>query len=85
MSDSTVVAQLVSIVRSAAKLPPTQVVTTESRLIEDLGIDSLDLVGVFLCVQDEFGVTIDESEVPRLTRLGDLAAYIGQARTTQAA
>ncbi|MBX6314996.1 MAG: acyl carrier protein, partial [Isosphaeraceae bacterium] len=57
----------------------------ESRLVEDLAIDSLDLVGVFLKIQDHFDVVIDDEDVPQLRRVADLAAYVSRHREGSAA
>ena len=54
--------------------------TGDSRLVEDLAIDSLDLVGVILQLQDHFEVVIEEDAVPHLCRVADLAAYLWNER-----
>jgi acyl carrier protein len=51
-------------------------ITTESRLLEDLALDSLDLVAVVLQLQDRFAVEIDPDELPTLLTVGDLAASL---------
>ncbi len=47
-------------------------ITTESLLLEDLALDSLDLVAVILQVQDEFEVEIDSDEITELRSVNDL-------------
>ena len=51
-------------------------ISADSRLVEDLAIDSLDLVGLILQLQDHFDVVIEEDAVPNLCRVADLAAYL---------
>ena len=51
-------------------------ITTGSLLLEDLGLDSLDLVSVILEIQDRFQVEIDPDEIPNLRSVGDLIACI---------
>lgn len=85
MTDTSLVAELTALVRASAKLPPTRPIDPEARLVEDLGIDSLDLVGVYLSIQDRFGVEIDEADVPSLARVADLALYITARRPSAAA
>jgi acyl carrier protein len=80
MMDSTLVAEVAGIVRQAAKVPPHVVIVGESRLVEDLAIDSLDLVGVLLAVQDHFDIVIDDEVVPSLRRIGDLAESVARQR-----
>lgn len=85
MADNPLVAELLDIVRRVGKVPADRLVTPETRLVEDLGIDSLDLVAVFLGIQDRFDVVIEDDDVPRLKSVADLAAYIGPSRGTVAA
>jgi acyl carrier protein len=85
MIDSTLVAEVAGIVRQAAKVPPQIGIEAESRLVEDLAIDSLDLVGVLLAVQDHFDVVIDDEVVPSLRRVVDLAETVARDRGLAAA
>jgi acyl carrier protein len=71
--------QVIAIVRKAAKLPAGAAITPESRLVEDLMIDSLDLVSLVLQVQDHFDVVIEEEAVPNLRSVADLAGYLAMA------
>jgi len=48
----------------------------ELHLIEELGIDSMDLTTVVLVLQDEFGITINEEDYPKLSNVRLIAAYI---------
>jgi len=45
-------------------------------LIDELGIDSMDLTAVVLVLQDEYGITIDEDDYPELKNLGLIAEYV---------
>jgi acyl carrier protein len=76
MPDAAVIAEVAEVVRRAAKLAPTLLIQGDSRLIEDLGIDSLDLVSVFVTIQDEYDVVIEDDDVPKLRLVSDLAAYL---------
>ena len=48
----------------------------ESSLIEDLGADSLDLLSLFMALEDEFGGTISEEDTEGLTTLRDIVECI---------
>ena len=62
------------------EIPSRIPITRDLRaLVEDLAIDSLDLVGVILQFQDHFDVVIEEDVVPHLCRIADLAAHPGRA------
>lgn len=45
-------------------------------LVDELGIDSMELATVALLLQDEYGVTIDEDDYPKLNNIRLIAAYI---------
>ncbi len=76
LSDDLLIAEVVRVIRRAAKIPAVVAITADSRLVEDLCIDSLDLVGVVLQIQDHFDVAIEEDAMPHLARVGDVAAYL---------
>ena len=78
MADSRVLPTVVELVRIVGKVAPTILVTEESRFVEDLGIDSLDLVSVFLRVQDRYSVEIEDADIPVLTTIGRLCRYIAE-------
>jgi acyl carrier protein len=48
-------------------------------LVDEVGIDSMDLATVALVLQDEYGIRIDEDDYPKLTTVRRIADYI-QAR-----
>jgi len=45
-------------------------------LIDEVGIDSMDLATVALVIRDEFGIRIDEDDYPKLTTIRIIAEYI---------
>jgi acyl carrier protein len=50
-------------------------------LVDELGVDSMDLATVVLVLQDEYGITIDEDDYPKLRNIRMIAEYIEQKRT----
>ena len=48
----------------------------DSSLVDDLGADSLDLLSLFMALEDEFGGTISEEDTEGLTTLRDVVACI---------
>jgi len=48
----------------------------DSSLIEDLGADSLDLLSLFMALEDEFGSTISEEDTDGLDTLRDIVNCI---------
>jgi acyl carrier protein len=51
-------------------------ITPSSLLLEELALDSLDLVAVILDLQDQFQVEIDPDEIPQLRTVADLAVSV---------
>jgi len=45
-------------------------------LIDELGIDSMDMATVVLILQDEYKIRIDEDDYPKLSNLGLISEYI---------
>ncbi len=45
-------------------------------LLEDLGIDSMELTTIVVVLQDEFGVRIEEEDFGQLTTLAKITDYI---------
>ncbi len=45
-------------------------------LVDEVGIDSMDLATVALVLRDEYAVRIDEDDYPKLTTLRLIATYI---------
>jgi acyl carrier protein len=45
-------------------------------LVDELGIDSMDLTTVVLVLQDEYNVVIDAEDYPKLKNLRLIAEYI---------
>lgn len=45
-------------------------------LVDEVGIDSMDLATVALVIQDQYGIRIDEDDYPKLTTVRRIADYI---------
>lgn len=50
----------------------------ESRFIEDLNIDSLDMIEMLMALEDEFGVTIPNDKIDKIKTVGDLCKFISE-------
>ena len=51
-------------------------ITAESKVIDDLGADSLDVVEMLMTLEDEFNVTVSDEESVNLKTVGDIAKLI---------
>jgi acyl carrier protein len=47
-------------------------------LVDEVGIDSMDLATIALVIRDEFGIRIDEDDYPKLTTIRIIAEYIAE-------
>ncbi len=51
-------------------------VTMDARLKDDLGADSIDAVQIVMEIEDEFKITVDDSQAESMTTVGDVVKYI---------
>lgn len=51
-------------------------ITPQSRFVEDLKADSLDLVELTMAVEDEYEIEIPDEDTPRLRTVQDAIDYI---------
>ncbi len=48
----------------------------DSKLVEDLGADSLDMVEMLMTLEDEFGISISDEDALKLKTVSDIVSYI---------
>lgn len=53
---------------------------SSNRLVEDLGLDSLQLMTLAVAVEDHFEICLDEDDEAALVTVGDLLAVIAEKR-----
>ena len=51
-------------------------VKPESKLIEDLGADSLDAVELVMAVEEEFGIEVPDEEAEKLRSVGAIISHV---------
>lgn len=51
-------------------------VSLQSRLVEDLGADSLDIVELLMMLEDEYGITIPDQDAMKLSTIGDIVTFM---------
>ncbi len=55
---------------------PREKVTKDARLVEDLGADSANVMMLIIDLEDEFDMTVEDSDILTLKTVGDVVAYI---------
>ena len=51
-------------------------ITGETSFIDDLNLDSLDIVELMMKMEDEFGIEIAEKDTEQLKTVGDVVTYL---------
>ena len=51
-------------------------VKLESKFVDDLGADSLDLVELIMAFEDKFGIEISDEEAEKMVTVKDVLDYI---------
>lgn len=78
-----VLAKVMAIAAEEAGMDDEEVAAT-SRLVDDLGMDSLDVVEFIMALESEFAIEIDDEDADQLVQqpLQAIAAFVG-ARVTR--
>lgn len=72
MSESILLESIARNARAVCASASNKPVHRDSLLVNDLGLDSLDLVSLLMNLQDEHGVEFDLDRVGEIQRVGDL-------------
>jgi len=51
-------------------------IKTESKFVDDLGADSLDLVELIMAFEDKFGIEISDEDAEKIVTVKDALDYI---------
>jgi acyl carrier protein len=70
-----VLAQVKAAIGEFVEIDPDEI-TLESRLKEDLGADSLDLVEMVMYLEEQFNILIPDEDAMQLTTVGRVADYL---------
>lgn len=75
MTDETLEARLKKIVSEELGVEESKI-SLESKFIDDLGADSLDIVELVMNLEEEFECEIPDEEAERIVSVGDALNYI---------
>jgi len=56
-------------------------VKPESKMIEDLGADSLDAVELVMAVEEEFGIEVPDEEAEKLVSVSDIIEHVEKVQS----
>jgi acyl carrier protein len=58
-------------------------VTRQTSFVEDVGADSLDIVELVMGLEEEFGITIPDTEAEKIKTVGEAIDYIEREKAKQ--
>jgi len=64
------------LIRSVSEKARTKIIHADTLLLEELALDSLDMVRVIMLIEDRHGVSIDLDEVAEMKSVGDVARVL---------
>lgn len=69
--------KVINLIADATKIDIAKINGTTS-FVDDLNLDSLDIVELMMKMEDEFGVEIPEEDAEGLKTVKDIVTYLGQ-------
>jgi acyl carrier protein len=75
---------VVSMIQAVSAKAKQASISPQSLLLEELALDSLDLVRVIMLMEDRYHVAIDLDEVPKMKQVNDLTILLGREIRTAA-
>ena len=57
-------------------------INSEAYIIQDLGAESADIVGIVAALEDKYGITIDEGELVDIQTIGELCDLVQKKQRT---
>ncbi len=67
--------KLREIIANELNIDPAKI-TPETKFIDDLGADSLDVFQIILAIEEQFEVTIDDTQAEHIVTVGDAVEEI---------
>ena len=67
--------KVIQLVSEATKVEASKI-TVETNFIDDLNLDSLDIVELMMKMEDEFEIEIPEDDTEKLKTVGDVVTYL---------
>lgn len=67
--------KVINLIADATKIEKSKI-KAETSFVDDLNLDSLDIVELMMKMEDEFGIEIPEEEAEGLKTVQDVVTYI---------
>ena len=64
-----------TILAKQLRLAPEKI-TLESRIMKDLGADSLDILQLLMRIEDQYGIVIPDQALAKFDTVADVVAYL---------
>ena len=79
---SDIAKKIKSVIAEQAEVKPEEV-TEKAKFIDDLGLDSLDMVELVMELEEECGVEIPDEDAEKLTTVGEAISYVEKRLSTK--
>ena len=70
-----VLEKVIEILADQLSVDPS-IINEDSNLVDDLDADSLTVIDLIMCLEDEFGIEVPDGEVENLKTVGTIVQYI---------
>ncbi len=70
--------KLQSIIVEVLNIAPEEI-GMDSTFVDDLGADSLDIAQIMMGIEDEFGISMPQEEIEKISTVGDAVEQIKNA------
>ena len=70
-----VLEKVIEILAEQLSVDPS-IINEDSNLVDDLDADSLTVIDLVMCLEDEFGLEVPDNEVENLKTVGAIVHYI---------
>ena len=55
---------------------PEETITAESRIMQDLGADSLNILMLLMTIEEDFGIKVPDEKLADFQTVGDVVYYL---------
>ena len=75
LSKKTMYDKVVEIIARQLQID-TDMIDEHTKIMEDLGADSLDVVEMLMAMEDSFGITVPDEDIEELVTVSDIVEYV---------